>query len=83
MKVATEIQSAENKILKATQTLDKSGKRNRDEFMQGQGGLVVINPLEDDEDTCHVCCEGLSEEFNKILYCDKCDVAVHQVKGDF
>ena len=30
---------------------------------------------------CNVCGEGDWEEDNKIIFCDSCDLAVHQVGG--
>lgn len=33
---------------------------------------------EDEEALCAVCGDGLSEDPNKIVFCDRCDVAVHQ-----
>ena len=38
---------------------------------------------DDSEDTCAVCFDGGWTDSNQILYCDGCDVAVHQkVSGD-
>eukprot|EP01018_Ginkgo_biloba_P030103 Gb_12353 [translate_table: standard] len=39
---------------------------------------TVISPPENEEELCHVCYGGDSEEWNQILFCDACDVAVHQ-----
>ena len=33
---------------------------------------------DDDETICQVCFEGWSEPGNQMLYCDRCDIAVHQ-----
>mmetsp|Transcript_8530 Transcript_8530/g.31512 ORF Transcript_8530/g.31512 Transcript_8530/m.31512 type:complete len:1209 (+) Transcript_8530:178-3804(+) len=41
---------------------------------------TVISPIQEPEsELCHVCCEGESTEENVILYCEGCNVAVHQV----
>ena len=43
---------------------------------------TIISPLEpgdDPSDVCDVCNEGESIEGNLILFCDKCNVAVHQI----
>lgn len=40
---------------------------------------AVISPPENgDEELCHVCYGGDSDEQNQILFCDSCNVAVHQ-----
>lgn len=39
---------------------------------------VVSPPENDDEELCHVCNGGDSDHWNEILFCDSCDVAVHQ-----
>ncbi|GBG76563.1 hypothetical protein CBR_g22311 [Chara braunii] len=40
---------------------------------------TVLSPLEDDtDDVCHVCYGGESEEANQIIFCDNCNVPVHQ-----
>lgn len=46
---------------------------------------LPANPVEPQRpryprDCCVVCLNGDSESDNKILYCDSCDVAVHQVR---
>lgn len=33
---------------------------------------------EDEEALCAVCAGGASAEPNRIVYCDRCDLAVHQ-----
>ena len=40
---------------------------------------AVISPPENgDEELCHVCYGGDSDDQNQILFCDSCNVAVHQ-----
>lgn len=47
----------------------------------GEVVTTVISPSpehEDQEELCHVCNGGDSDESNQILFCDICNVAVHQ-----
>lgn len=56
----------------------KSGKEGSTEEVL----TTIISPLEpgdDPGDVCDVCNEGESIEGNLILFCDKCNVAVHQI----
>ena len=41
---------------------------------------TVISPQEEEaeDEVCHVCAGGDFEDSNKIVFCDNCDVAVHQ-----
>ena len=42
--------------------------------------VTVISPNNDAEaDVCHVCCDGTSVEGNRIIYCEQCNVPVHQI----
>jgi hypothetical protein len=57
----------------------KKKKRARD----GDSNTVIepVAPLQKPEevpDKCHVCWDGVSYDDNQILYCEGCDVAVHQ-----
>ena len=57
----------------------KKKKRPRDE--DAQTVVQPVAPLEKPEelpDKCHVCWDGVSYADNQILYCEGCDVAVHQ-----
>lgn len=41
--------------------------------------FLQLSPLEDENDEpCDVCFEGDSDELNEIIFCDGCDIAVHQ-----
>jgi hypothetical protein len=43
------------------------------------GGLVGVPCRQEDEEAlCVVCTDGTSVEPNKILFCERCDLAVHQ-----
>lgn len=50
--------------------------------MTAANGLPMIDPYascaEGEEALCAVCGDGLSEEPNRIVFCDRCDVGVHQ-----
>lgn len=39
---------------------------------------VISSPENGEEELCHVCYGGDSEDWNRILFCDTCEVAVHQ-----
>ena len=57
----------------------KKKKRPRDD--DAQTVVQPVAPLEKPEelpDKCHVCWDGVSYADNQILYCEGCDVAVHQ-----
>ena len=42
--------------------------------------VTVISPHgEKEEEVCHVCCEGTSVDGNNIVYCEQCNVPVHQL----
>lgn len=60
--------------LPASGSISKKSKRS--------GELItVISPPpdpEDGEELCHVCNSGDSDESNQIIFCDFCNVAVHQ-----
>lgn len=50
--------------------------------MYDKAHVVPVFPLlyraPDDEAFCAVCAGGLSAEPNAIVFCERCDVAVHQ-----
>ncbi|CAK9262058.1 unnamed protein product [Sphagnum jensenii] len=69
------VKGVKRKIL-ATSPVSKKSKK-----MSGEVVTTVISPLpdhEDEEELCHVCNGGDSDEMNQILFCDICNVAVHQ-----
>lgn len=33
----------------------------------------------DDDAVCHVCFDGHSTDGNPVVFCDNCDIALHQV----
>ena len=50
--------------------------------MEEEGVVQTVAPLENPDElpeTCHVCWDGASYDDNPILYCEGCDVAVHQL----
>ncbi|MCO5559526.1 hypothetical protein L7F22_013127 [Adiantum nelumboides] len=58
-----------------------SSPNKRRRLMSSTSDVVttVISPPESsDEVLCHVCYGGESDEKNQILFCDSCNVAVHQ-----
>lgn len=53
------------------------------QVLLGAGGAPILDPLtaRDSEDAlCAVCGEGHSEAPNQIVFCERCDLAVHQVR---
>ncbi|KAI5062799.1 hypothetical protein GOP47_0021346 [Adiantum capillus-veneris] len=58
-----------------------SGSSNKRRRLMSSTDAVtaVISPPENgDEDLCHVCYGGECDEKNQILFCNSCNVAVHQ-----
>jgi len=46
------------------------------EFSAGEdGGIAVV----DEDATCSVCGSGEIDNDNNILFCDLCNIAIHQV----
>uniref|UniRef100_A0A6B2LGM4 PHD-type domain-containing protein n=1 Tax=Arcella intermedia TaxID=1963864 RepID=A0A6B2LGM4_9EUKA len=55
-------------------------KLEKEAFLKGDQ-LTLLNTNPDnilEESDCVVCLEGLSEDSNQIVFCDGCDLAVHQ-----
>lgn len=40
--------------------------------------MSVVETIESTDDVCEICRDGEPSDDNPILYCDNCDVAVHQ-----
>jgi len=62
-------------------TPKKSTPKPRQELEPKNYQITRISPLENPEEIaecCGVCFDGDSYDENPILFCDKCDVAVHQ-----
>lgn len=75
--VATQqnVTRVKRKLLGASPVSKKSKK------LSGELVTTVISPPpehEDEGELCHVCNGGDSDETNQILFCDVCNVAVHQ-----
>ncbi|GAQ91848.1 FYVE/PHD zinc finger-containing protein [Klebsormidium nitens] len=69
---------AKQKLLSAS-PVSKAKKRPATETSSAPLVTSVLSPLLDENDEpCDVCYEGDSDELNEILFCDGCDVAVHQ-----
>ncbi|RHZ04724.1 hypothetical protein DYB31_000063 [Aphanomyces astaci] len=47
-------------------------------FLDDVDGNVTTELQSFEDGTCVICMDGTSEESNPIIFCDKCDVAVHQ-----
>ncbi|KAH7292672.1 hypothetical protein KP509_29G080500 [Ceratopteris richardii] len=61
--------------------LGSSSANKRRKLMSSSSDSVtaVISPPENgDKELCHVCYEGDSDHSNQIIFCDSCNVAVHQ-----
>ncbi|KAG0604949.1 hypothetical protein M758_9G021400 [Ceratodon purpureus] len=60
--------------------LPPSGSISKKSKKSGELITIISPPLEheDGEELCHVCNSGDSDESNQILFCDICNVAVHQ-----
>lgn len=75
---------AERKHVPATSPVHKNKARTTQASkVQDQRKTIstVVSPREDGQDPselCDVCCEGESTEDNMIIFCERCNVAVHQ-----
>jgi hypothetical protein len=60
--------------------LPPSGSISKKSRKSGELITIISPPLEheDGEELCHVCNSGDSDDSNQILFCDICNVAVHQ-----
>eukprot|EP00775_Hariotina_reticulata_P002585 gene2585-2887_t len=49
--------------------------------MEDEGALLVdaLSTRDNDDALCSVCGDGHSEAPNQIVFCERCDLAVHQV----
>ncbi len=48
----------------------------------GRDAVVEVDPAEEgaDDAVCQVCFDGDSAESNPIVFCDKCNIAIHKVR---
>ncbi|XP_014277511.1 bromodomain-containing protein homolog [Halyomorpha halys] len=53
---------------------EKESRFERKTFFEGK----QIEEISDDEAVCYICTGGMSYVSNEILFCDMCNVAVHQ-----
>ena len=60
--------------------LPPSGSVSKKSKKSGELITIISPPLEheDGEELCHVCNCGDSDDINQIIFCDICNVAVHQ-----
>ncbi|XP_024388731.1 uncharacterized protein [Physcomitrium patens] len=70
----------EQSVPRPKRKLPSSGPTSKKNKKSGELITVISPPLEheDGEELCHVCNCGDSDESNHILFCDSCNVAVHQ-----
>jgi hypothetical protein len=47
----------------------------------GRQADTPADECEDEDAVCQVCFEGESLEYNPIVFCDRCNIAVHKVRG--
>lgn len=47
-------------------------------FVKVKGPAPVMSSM-DTDDVCCICCDGEVNNANQIIYCDMCNIAVHQV----
>jgi len=62
----------------AAKAKPKHKKRPRDDTQIQVQPVAPLDKPEETPDKCHVCWEGAAYDDNQILYCEGCDVAVHQ-----
>ena len=51
----------------------------KESFFQCEAAETAQKSSADDDALCSVCASGESDSDNSILFCDLCDIAVHQV----
>eukprot|EP00250_Pteridium_aquilinum_P003700 c14005_g1_i1 orf=331-4776(-) len=76
LKMCEQQQPTKRKIV-ATGSASKRRKLTPSAF-EVVTAVISPPPENGDEELCHVCYGGDSDEQNQILFCDSCDVAVHQ-----
>ena len=60
--------------------LDRLEKESFYEQAQREKEKVMLNPPCDEDVLCSVCVNGDSFDTNRIVFCDGCNIAVHQVR---
>ncbi|XP_002989242.2 uncharacterized protein LOC9650015 isoform X1 [Selaginella moellendorffii] len=82
-KFKVEGSSEENKsargIKRKLLTASPVSKRRKAALVTPDTITTVISPVDiEEEDQCHVCSSGDSDAWNQIIFCESCNVAVHQ-----
>ena len=58
--------------------IDRLEKESFYEQAQRERALASLNLLREEDVVCCVCLNGDSEDANQIVFCDGCNMAVHQ-----
>ena len=60
----------------------KKSHKKKERATEKEVTVMTVSPMENPEELpecCHVCWDGESHDDNQILFCETCEVAVHQV----